>query len=859
MYAKFMIHEAITKCDTKFIREVEASNPEILNSGYFKTTKLRLTQLKVDEKTVKQINGELWRYINVLIQRFAPRAPEINLRRLIINWFESGEMSLTNFEKWVELKDDLTLEKLKEVQWIQPTEHDLIFSRFKDAIFAIKTDDFVDKKAWETMMNILLKPIQIDFRNTETGGKNETTVQISTTVLYLSKMKEELQKQYSINLDNDLGKITEIRIFTKSVFHIDSNLKIPGINFVVVADRVKLWDKHEIDVSGKNEDTKLLEKPEKAETGKDGKNALLNAKSGESSGNILIVTLALTPDMLTIKLNGGNGQRGQDGGDGGDGAHGIGIEKEEFEEIRIKYDSIYFTDSNHFFEYEPYGWDRLEAPTKCDEKKHYIYAEYEERNVGRKIYYSYSAHKDFILLPTSYELSFHVEGTTGKQGGKGGENGFGGSGGNCGECNIINPSTTEKFKVTITAEPGKTGDDGTPGENGNYGINGRDMAMTDKSKVTADAKYFYGIEDKIKLARKYGTVKGERSIYDGSRKAFGLPDCFAYFTESKIESHSLTKERREKKTRNEAEKRNEAKKSIVMSEVMDKASDLFVNDNASLAAVCQPKEESDKDEEIEKESQASVAEETSILRERSTKTSFFVTKETVKKQKSYEDYQNLFLTLFSCEGKMKITPSILSASREKRQFINAVITFLKIKKCTKSMEELLENELSAKLIQKLNIATKIRQHIEEFFKWHSDNDLAIDLLEKAYNAWKNISRILKDIDEKEIFNDSDFNWNDELAEPKFLTKYFPKLKKKWWEKAKLFWKSKKDNFRESMKQQIKASETSAEVQENRTEQALNNLDEDEKGLASAEEAIEATIFEDVKAHVTPLAYCQQLY
>ncbi|KAE9547305.1 hypothetical protein FO519_009483, partial [Halicephalobus sp. NKZ332] len=390
------------------------------------------------------------------------------------------------------------------------------------------------------------------------------------TLRKISLIKEDLEEM----MENKEAE--QVDIIARHVLHIDSDLTGDlwmSKNISVVANKVNIWNKHTINVSGKSQ---VNSRERKARDGADGRNGKSgeagedgkDGNTGESSGNVLIIAKEMTnPEFLTIKLMGGNGENGESGGKGGNGENGAGITKADFDELFPSYDSIYRSPWETFKDYHPGGsWKK--TFDSSDSSNMYVFYEFED-NCGRKIYYTYGA--DIGVIYNWYEVVFWVKGTDGTSGGIGGLNGRGGEGGNQGECTVMNPDTGQEYPVKKDQRNGNPGKDGKVGGCGKSGENGNDIACIDRSAIGSN-KHYYGESKNSRLTLKYYTKTDHERRINRYRKIVERQSaCYGEFSYGSTPQGGLMKKQKQKKEERSSEAQMTMKKSIVLGEVMQKA------------------------------------------------------------------------------------------------------------------------------------------------------------------------------------------------------------------------------------------------------------------------------------------------
>uniref|UniRef100_A0A914PRD3 Uncharacterized protein n=1 Tax=Panagrolaimus davidi TaxID=227884 RepID=A0A914PRD3_9BILA len=592
--------------DSNFICAFEEDSTKVIES-YGGPEK---EALKKNETKYKSLINSIKNYGNFLINRFISRGPETAARMVMEEWFMSGEIGLNNFKLWDQwLKHNGTLQGLKTISWNNATRNDVVYSRFIDALKKVETTDFLDKKTFHQTAHELLKEPKINVIENESGFQADVKLEFVGRTIFFSKIVKEIRK--IMNEKN----LVEVDIFAHTVFHIDCSIKMPGINFVVVSGKVRLWDRQNIDVSGKTFDENESRKANDGGTCTDGSNGK-NGHAGFSSGNISILSQNIVNgNLLTLILNGGNGQNGEHGGNGGNGTNGYQMSQSDFDSTRVQYGSIYWTSWSHFYDWTPSSTVWTNELRKIDKDSGYIYEEYVDKN-GCRLIYSAAGWKESWWHSTTYDLYVMVKGTDGKMGGCGGAGGYGGAGGNSGECIVLNTVTNKpitEFNVIATA--GKSGSDGKNGFGGVNGTHGGDIAMIDRS-TTGGCKHYFGNNDNVRLERKYFLGDDSYRRFDGyKRHAKNDADCFMRLYSSELGTSSQRSETRQRQTQENQKNMSEAKKTIVLEEVQARAEALFEEENCEMTCVVETKVNQKEEEEVEQEEEETVEEEITIIRD----------------------------------------------------------------------------------------------------------------------------------------------------------------------------------------------------------------------------------------------------
>ena len=285
------------------------------------------------------------------------------------------------------------------------------------------------------------------------------------------------------HIQNEIGTtgIYEIRIIGKEIICIDKDLRLPGMNLIIVSPEVLVFHHCVLDVSGvdgvKHECTKGRSGKKKGEDGDAGE----RGSNGQAGGNIFVYTSKfVNDDQLTVRANGGVGQNGQDGGNGEDGVDG----EDGYEMSRSEFDEKYppTTKASDFFALEHQGGFYRDQRT--DKGGRVIRSSYREpQNLGNAFIALFG-----YPLWQGYCIHYGGEGTRGGRGGRGGQGGQAGNGGRGGTIEIM----YEGHKVNIEAKTGRDGEKGKDGVGGKGGYNGRkglDIGRVEPSQYRQERSY----------------------------------------------------------------------------------------------------------------------------------------------------------------------------------------------------------------------------------------------------------------------------------------------------------------------------------------------------------------------------------
>lgn len=564
------------------------------------------------DKAGQPVIASAKKYFDMCMTLFYDEVAEAAMRQLFVTWFKSGYMKKAVFHAIKSLKDkSISPHTLKSIKWQALANNDHYSKSFERILQSISADEFFQKDELQDILNVFA------FEATEIKSSQDShsacVLTITGRIIFLSDVIGRVEAELKQNT-----KINEVQFYAKNVFNIDANLENPkwhGKNVVIVTDKVHVWASHVIDVSGIGYDLTVRKKragdgKADGENGKDG----ADGQAGESSGNIVLLTEELFGgDLLTLKLNGGNGEHGEDGGNGANGKNGCGVTKTDLESLILKYSTLYWGGSQHFFDFTP--TDTEELFRKFDTYNKYVYARFKDKN-GRVMYWCYA--EDYSYWSTStYDLYFMIAGSQGTAGGVGGRNGVSGEGGNRGDCTVRTLYSGKELLIkNIQKNPGRSGEHGILGKPGHFGKNGNDMAFVDRSTISSGKKYI-GTEGNMSISFNFRLNQNESRI-DGYEKWFVKRAAYyVHFAVKAVEEGAIMEMKSELKTNadRKSESKTTSKASIIISNVVSKLSQCFAQDDATIAEACQAQEQAEQEEndEDEEKNEEAVAEEMSVL------------------------------------------------------------------------------------------------------------------------------------------------------------------------------------------------------------------------------------------------------
>ncbi|CAF0892686.1 unnamed protein product [Adineta ricciae] len=565
------------------------------------------------EKAGQSIIASTKKYFDMCFTLYIDEEAEIEMRQLLVEWFKSGQMKKTSFDAWKTFKNkEITPQMIKNIDWQQLSGDDRYANELDKILQRIYIDEFVHKTELYNILNIFVFE-QPSF-TIPNDSSNMSELIISGRIVFLSDIKGQIERKLQ-----DTEQISEVRFYIKNVFNIDENLENQlwhGKNIVIIADKVHIWNTCIIDVSGRGHDqTAGKKRARDGETcgdlnGADGK----DGEAGESSGNMIFLAEELFEgQLLTLKLNGGNGSHGEDGGNGANGNNGYGVTQADLDSLILTYRTLYWGSSDHFFNFTPS--DTQELDRKVDTYNKYVLAKFKGSD-GRQMHWSYA--EDYSYWSTStYDLYFLIKGTEGTAGGMGGKNGVGGEGGNRGECTVRTLYSGKDLCIgNIEQNVGRSGEHGVLGKPGCFGKNGNDMALVDRSTISAGKKYI-GTDGNMSIEIQYRMTQDD-SRTDGHEKWVNKRSSYyVHFALKEIPEGAVMQTEIEQRSDVNRQMHSKAmcKASIIVSDVINEFAELFQQDDAVLAEACRAQEKADAEEhaEDEEQEQQSVAEEVSVL------------------------------------------------------------------------------------------------------------------------------------------------------------------------------------------------------------------------------------------------------
>lgn len=233
------IYQQVKSGSSKFINDfLEALNDKDLEEMFDGVPQIQeKLNILMEEKIEKDLLTEFGQYFQTLKNKCAPAEIEEHFRTQLKNCFENGEMSCQIWDAlntWYQ--NGATLKNFKSFNIQISTGRDICYSKIVEAAKEIKTDNFANiEKITKILDKFLVKP---------SWKLKEKKLIISGRSIYFSKEIIKLMKKIEKN------KIEQIEFYVADCFHLDSDVKLPGINFIITGKKAYIWGKRKIDLSG---------------------------------------------------------------------------------------------------------------------------------------------------------------------------------------------------------------------------------------------------------------------------------------------------------------------------------------------------------------------------------------------------------------------------------------------------------------------------------------------------------------------------------------------------------------------------------------------------------------------------------
>ncbi|KAL6729486.1 hypothetical protein Aduo_000535 [Ancylostoma duodenale] len=569
--------------------------------------------LKEEPRKQKQILAKFFKTLNKLVPHFSVEMSEKQLLGIIFTWFRSGEMTLPQFLVWfniLTIKGTVQIKDLKNAKWPETNEADLFFNRFQVAFEDIQTEALSTEN--QEKLNRFVTGIETTFESVrERVGKR---LRVFSKLFFLSEHKNRLEKQ----LEDD-ESVSEVNINADYAIVVDCSLcneQWHGINLSLVAEKIIILKKCEINLSGKshNRDVRVKARSgrNRGERGEDG----IDGAAGESSGNLFFCANEVrNPHNLKIFLNGGDGEGGQDGGDGVDGVHGRGNDQRDLNELKPR-----------FGDYDPDKYDRhLRWTPTFVERSGFGFEPWVEKTFrcedGREIDFAAAARYFFVY--SLVDFRFVIRGARGTMGSEGGANGVGGEGGDRGRFTARTISSGKEITgFVLEANRGKDGYNGQCGRHGNPGSNGDDVALINRFNnwewlAGGNNEVTYGVERSEKLSYSYHCDSRSYAMLSGYRKhVLRANDCFVAITTGDVDEIQCTK-RTEERHASDRPRRSQAisKQNISIDMLLDEYANRCVSEEIDVRYDAGAEFNAQVEEEVEEEEKTE--EQIAVIRTRS--------------------------------------------------------------------------------------------------------------------------------------------------------------------------------------------------------------------------------------------------
>ena len=190
--------------------------------------------------------------IKKVVTYFFDDSVERELFNCVYNWFTVGEMSLFQFSQWKHQFEDILAiitegnliytKMLTELNWGVGNHAKEAVSLFNQLLDDIPGDYLRKSEDFYKMLSSFLEPPQFELID---GGSR---LKVTGKGMFLSSVIEEVLRRKT-------ESVKEVNIYAKHFIGIDCSLKNKswhGINLAIVADKITVWEKSEIDVSGKS-------------------------------------------------------------------------------------------------------------------------------------------------------------------------------------------------------------------------------------------------------------------------------------------------------------------------------------------------------------------------------------------------------------------------------------------------------------------------------------------------------------------------------------------------------------------------------------------------------------------------------
>jgi hypothetical protein len=235
-FGKKHIYEQVKVGSTAFIKRFEQQKS--LHNLFNDVARVQLRiNILLEENSEGSLFTEFSRYFIRLRNRFVPLQAEENFRLALIEWFKSGEMTKTirnDLNNW--FKKGARLYEFKHMNISAATTRDSHRVKVIKAAQQINTDEFIKLEDLKQVLSKFLAPIIINMK----GGK----VQLRGRTIFLSDWISDISEKCKNN--SDLG----VEIYATDCCGIDCDINLYSINLVICSNKVYIWQKHTIILSG---------------------------------------------------------------------------------------------------------------------------------------------------------------------------------------------------------------------------------------------------------------------------------------------------------------------------------------------------------------------------------------------------------------------------------------------------------------------------------------------------------------------------------------------------------------------------------------------------------------------------------
>jgi hypothetical protein len=230
------IYEQLKIGSTVFIKRFEQQTTLHNLFGDVPRIQMRINCL-VAEKGESSLYNEFSRYFAHLRNRFVPLQAEENFRLSLIEWFRSGEMTKMIRHEIIDwFKDGAKLNKFKKMNFSSAQARDSFKLKVIKAVQAIHTDEFMQIDILNQILSKFLAPTTMNIE--------AERIRLRGRSIFLSDWIEPIMKKCTDNPRFD------VEIYAVDCCGIDCNVNLYGINVVISSNKVYVWQKHNIVLSG---------------------------------------------------------------------------------------------------------------------------------------------------------------------------------------------------------------------------------------------------------------------------------------------------------------------------------------------------------------------------------------------------------------------------------------------------------------------------------------------------------------------------------------------------------------------------------------------------------------------------------